>query len=592
MASFSNSQLEKIAVNAVTTAALLYPLNSNIPVGDKGISFDGDIEVMKDTSETKDAFLGKVPVQVKGTEVKKFSGRTRKFSLEIAHLSNYYKTNGAVLFVVEIDRSGNPKVFYKHLLPYEIKMILKAYGQQKKRVIILRELNETTIYKVCTRFLTEANRQSKNLIDNNPFTKESFTSFKMTSVTFNPETDNITEHDFTFYGVVGDLYVPIGIGRLEEEIIEGMDTLIIDGFETIEAAVEFKINKDKETVTVTIEKSLEIKIESLKYFKFNIKKFISIEKQLRVLPILIAFLSGKEIKFKDTGTTFVGGNVYDETILPKIKELHQDFLNLKEAFTIMKMDLKTEFINETGNLHNNIKILVDLIVNKDLSKINRDSLGNELFSGYDLGGLKLLLFLQLRPSPQYMNAFSEEILSKNPLLEVRDKNNKLIKKCPTSPYVSMKTEDLVQIANIDFPTIKRSFDRIKPIMEKETFNYINSFCLNCIGAFDETNRNDFLDLAEYIYSLHKSGLSEFEEEIIRINQLQINFRKNGGLSGSESRELITMKQKTQNEEVLFCTSVLLSSTIEATTFFEGFPHESKEKYKIYPIYNLYKKQKS
>lgn len=50
---FSNSQIELKAVNAVVNAAVqphsyLIP---NIPVGDKGVSFDGDIQVFSDSSE-------------------------------------------------------------------------------------------------------------------------------------------------------------------------------------------------------------------------------------------------------------------------------------------------------------------------------------------------------------------------------------------------------------------------------------------------------------------------------------------------------------------------------------------------------------
>ncbi|MER2006411.1 MAG: hypothetical protein ABS939_03075 [Psychrobacillus sp.] len=74
-------QLETFAVNAVTTAATLSLQKAEIPIGDKGISFDGHIDVIKDS------FLGKVPVQVKGTGEEKFS--TRSFSLELEHFRNF-----------------------------------------------------------------------------------------------------------------------------------------------------------------------------------------------------------------------------------------------------------------------------------------------------------------------------------------------------------------------------------------------------------------------------------------------------------------------------------------------------------------------
>ncbi|MGE8001500.1 DUF4365 domain-containing protein [Lysinibacillus sp. NPDC093190] len=177
MATFSNSQLEMFAVNAVKTAATLDSLTPEIPTGDKGISFDGHIDVMQNTSEKRSAFLGKVPVQVKGTNVKHFSGLKRSFSLELDHYRNFYKTSGAILFVVEIDNLANTKIFYKQLLPVKLKSLINQYGHQQKRQITLRALSETTIRNVCSGFLTESRKQPINVVDHSPFKKQDFTSF-------------------------------------------------------------------------------------------------------------------------------------------------------------------------------------------------------------------------------------------------------------------------------------------------------------------------------------------------------------------------------------------------------------------------------
>jgi len=58
--------IEKRAVSAIDNLCDLdsqYRLNSRIPVGDKEISYDGNIEVFKDNTRTKLSFLFKVPVQ-------------------------------------------------------------------------------------------------------------------------------------------------------------------------------------------------------------------------------------------------------------------------------------------------------------------------------------------------------------------------------------------------------------------------------------------------------------------------------------------------------------------------------------------------
>ncbi|WP_257141630.1 hypothetical protein [Bacillus thuringiensis] len=65
-----NNKIERRAVEEIEYLAnkLDVPLKPNIQVGDKTVSFDGDIEVFKDLSESVEALIGKVPVQVNRTE--------------------------------------------------------------------------------------------------------------------------------------------------------------------------------------------------------------------------------------------------------------------------------------------------------------------------------------------------------------------------------------------------------------------------------------------------------------------------------------------------------------------------------------------
>lgn len=587
MATFSNKKIEAFAVTAVTTAANHFPLTPEIPIGDKGISFDGHIDVMSDDSEKKESFLGKVPVQVKGNQVKQFSGRTRNFSLELSHYKNFYKTNGAVLFVVEIDSTGDTKIFYKHLLPYELKLIITQYKNQKTRTIELRVLDETTIYDVCKRFLKEVKRQPTSLIENNPFNQDDFTTFAISSLTFKPEIDrNIEEHDFTFYGVVDNLLVPMGIGKLIEESKEGLEILQIDDKE-FEVMVEMKKNKQNNIITIILENSLELVIDK-NNFSYAIKKYVSVDTQLKILPILISFLSEKKIRFVKNKYDFSEGQAKDPNVVTKFKELLNDFKMLKKAFSILKVDPKTKFINESNGLLTQIRYFNDLIVNKDLTNLNKEFLNQYLLFTFDLGGLKFLLLKESQPTIHFISAFSEEILKKFPTLKFKDKDQKATNNYPSSPYIKMDYYELSQLVNIDFETLKKSFDIMNPIMENETFDLVNYFCLNCINAYDEIHRSEFLEIADYIYSLYKGGLEE-NENVIRINHLQIKFRlNNGNLSSEDINELIKLKQNTTNEELLFCASVMLGSTLEAKAYLNGFSEAYKEAYKKYPIYHLFK----
>ncbi|WDV09402.1 hypothetical protein [Lysinibacillus irui] len=591
MATLNNSQIEALAVTAITTASVLHPLAPNIPIGDKGISFDGHIDVMINASEERTAFLGKVPIQVKGKEVEKFSKGVRNYSLNMDHYINFYKNNGAILFVVEVKTTGENKIFYKQLLPYELKFIITEYGHQKSRSIELRELEGTSLYEVCKRFLSEAELQPTNLIENNPFTTKDFTSFTVRSLTFNPKIDtNIEEHDFTFYGIVNNFHVPIGIGRLIETANEILETVIIDKQETIKVMVKIKKNESEKKTTFTFEDSLEIAIDN-QSFTYEIKKYISVETQLKVLPILIAFLSEREIELEKTGLIFSEGLAQDSSTVSKLQSLQNDFIMLKEAFLRLNVDPSTKFINESNSFLSKVRHFVDLIVHNELTNLKTDSLDDYSLFNYDLDGLNFLLLKESSPTIHFISAFSGDILLKDPILEVKDAAGILIKSCRTSPYIKMKYQELIQYVNTDFVTLKNSFSLMNPIMEIETFDFVNSFCLNCINGYDETNRIEFLELVDYIYSLHTGGLGEDMESVIQINRLQVNLRLNGELSSEEFAEIVELKQTAINSELLFCTSVLLGSISEASFYFESFSNEYKEAYKKFPIYHLYKNMK-
>lgn len=127
-----------MAVHAIRSEANkpVSKIKAEITEGDKGISLDGDLHVFKDNSCTVKSFLGKVPVQVKGTHVEEFAVGNRTFSLSIDHYRNYYNSFGAVLLVVEILETGQTKIFYKQLLAKELNVIINEYGKKKGQKVL------------------------------------------------------------------------------------------------------------------------------------------------------------------------------------------------------------------------------------------------------------------------------------------------------------------------------------------------------------------------------------------------------------------------------------------------------------------------
>lgn len=213
----SNAQKERIIVTAINTMAVqpgsfLVP---EIPVGDKGISFDGHIDVMSDSSERKEAFLGKINVQVKSTEVKEFSSGWISFSFDMEDYKNYHKTSGVLLVVGEVKIDGSYKLFFKSLHLMEIDNLIREHRSKKSKTVKLQSLEGISLYDVCVRFLEEQKRQPYELVINKPFSISEFQEFKVTPIHNN---ENLFDDIFNVYGIKNNVHFPLTIAQIENSL--------------------------------------------------------------------------------------------------------------------------------------------------------------------------------------------------------------------------------------------------------------------------------------------------------------------------------------------------------------------------------------
>ena len=113
-------------------------LESQIARNDKGVSWDGSINVYKKKGNVhdKDSLYKSIRVQVKGKKVSNVTAKSIRYSVQIADLRNYLTEGGTVFFVVYINNERNEfQIYFKSLLPVDIKPILKKYGKQKSRML-------------------------------------------------------------------------------------------------------------------------------------------------------------------------------------------------------------------------------------------------------------------------------------------------------------------------------------------------------------------------------------------------------------------------------------------------------------------------
>ncbi|MCC2251786.1 hypothetical protein JUJ52_17705 [Virgibacillus sp. AGTR] len=595
MTKMSNKMKEEIAVHAIKNARFAEGsnLDIDIPTGDKKPSFDGQITVFEDNSEQKDSYINDVPTQVKGTEVKEFTVNNRTFSLDLSHYNNFYKRGGCLFLVVEILNPTTTKIFYKQLLPTELKHIIETRKHQKSYSVSLRPLDETTLYIVCRKFLNEVKKQPHVLLENKTFNEEDFDKLLFTSLTFNPQKESIQDivnHDFFLYGIKDNIQYPIRNMK--------PDAIAIADYEEVkigEREFRFKVESRyiKPTRIKIIEDCLEfIFNDSDKKFNFNIKSIDNLSKQLKILPFLIEFLKAGKIEFNDRSYREIKND--DENTqqhLEKIENTYSLFLGLKEVFNLLNVDEDTPF-GKSENIITQIQSLVNTMQNNDYSAFKEHKPEMPTFFNYMIGDIYLLLFYNPKSENKVINAFSQELIDMPfTVSNVEDGEGK---RARLSPYLMLQEEVLIKADNLNIDMIIKSLDYIDYDKPKITFPQINQFSLACVNAYDITKNKDLLRIPIYLYNKlnEEVPLESSTKEIINVNLLQAIYRKENKLNDEDYKQLLTLKKTAsvnQNEELLFCVNVLLESKREASFIFNEFDEKNKELYMSLPIYYLYKK---
>lgn len=161
--SVNTEWVERIAVNRLESALLNTGLVvPTIPTEDKGPSWDGEIRLYSSqTSFPKRELVGRIPVQVKGTYVRKLQKKA-VYQVEVADLCNFFRDGGAIFFVVQIKTDEQYRIFYAPLLRFQLRRLLEQAGNQKTKQISLETFpvgDKSRIVRILSDFLTNREKQ-------------------------------------------------------------------------------------------------------------------------------------------------------------------------------------------------------------------------------------------------------------------------------------------------------------------------------------------------------------------------------------------------------------------------------------------------
>lgn len=198
-------------------------LNEN----DKEPCWDGHLYVYSDPSKSKKNLSGRVPVQIKGTIVKRFVTKKYKFSVDVSDLKAY-KTEPTVYVVCQQkEHSKERMLFYRFFLPETVKNILKGKESQGSIKVLFHEIPQDLVeFENRIKVFMGDRKKQLSFVDSKPFTLDDAKRKHITSFTFLAPNANmntmelmsyLSSHPSFLYAKVDDslgIEVPISDGPM------------------------------------------------------------------------------------------------------------------------------------------------------------------------------------------------------------------------------------------------------------------------------------------------------------------------------------------------------------------------------------------
>ena len=585
----NNRQIETLGVSYLTTFINRHSLlQTYFDSNDKTPVWDGEIHVLKSSSEKKSEIFGKVPVQIKATRQQK--NKLKSFLLDISDLELYSKNGGVVLFVVWLSENGDLRnIYYKSLPPLSIKKLIKKNNlknkttSNKKLSVQIHELDEQKLYPMLVDFITNSRKQY------------SFINVDGISVEDISDDSNLK---FYFYGQgkgeifnyqeENDLFIyykdPLtGIEVPLENTIKVVETyeetdLIITVGDTIFQDVKRHRFPDG-SVQLHFGECFKMSFDvNKKIFKFNYTRSNMLSKAMECTEVLQELgrvgyfnLNGNKIELDNQSISDITSRNLDSDI----KDLRQ-ISNFLENMGVQK-DLDLNYFDKQSQKNLNI-------LNSGLVLKKKDA--------FDYNESKLL---HLRIANIHIIALYDFTIDKNGTMidifteipwcrrgEGKDSSD-------ISIFEVFEPNDWLKIDNCNFDSVIASYQRLvdNDLKFEDANNTIIKIVIAADMAEDASRRELLLNWAQ---CLSNWNLKYFQNsEIAIINDLQIKSRVRK--LNSKEMEILSniLVNSNDNYELCFGSSVLLKSKPQADLFWNKLDNETKERYKDFPIYTLYMK---
>lgn len=586
--------VEKTAVNKLEGVLLSTGLASPaIRTGDKAPSWDGEISLYRSQeSFPKRELVGRIPVQVKGTYVKKFQEKAI-YQVEVADLHNFFRDGGAIFFIVQVKNDEQYKIFYVPLLRFQLRRLLDEAGNQKTKRIVLEEFpskDQGRIVRILSDFLTNREKQW-NLLPNikslNDLGKSgmmvdhlgfSVPGFGLKS--FDDVLGELLQHQICIYAKPSGVEANFAVDLIRPEAIITHQNIqvtvngevLYDHIDIIQKTGDIKAFQLGSGIVGTI-------YQNKLNFRYNLCE--TLREQICQLRLLTALMRGETVKIGPVVLPNAGFNLTGYTQ----QEMEQRLSWLQTVARVLKrLHIKKDLNLEkmTHEEYQKLRCLVIGIEEGVPVPVPFSFDGTFSYGKIELGNISILLCL--RKPEDGKGVYLSNFFDTENLKMTNEKGESPDDGFSISPYILMDVALLSELDNVDLDEIVQSVEK-QPYSTPYGDRIIN-LTLELLKLYDQNKNAKILDICLQLLSFVGEH-HDAPEEVIAINRLQIEKRRRA-LSAKEKEYLLTLKRSEESLPYQFAASVLLESFQEADLIYEQMSEDERKLFDGFPIENLWK----
>lgn len=602
MAEINNKKDDKAIEEKALLCLKEYIVDSNvisqyIPENDKEPFWDGHLYLYNNPCKSKDYFIGRVPAQVKGTEVKKFTIQKYKFSIDMVDLKAYLHEPTIYIVCQEKENSKERELFYRCLLPETVKHIINGHPKQKSVKVLmhpipkdLKEFEQTVI------IFHENSKKQISYADAKPFTMDDvrmrgIKDFSLVAPI--QKMDHIqllkylSTHENYIYARLHkelDVEIPISNGPVIFTFKQDVNQKISVGGETFYNSYSNEIKNGRLIISIGNILTINLPMDSDDTKKTEIKLSSTptiLDEAIKEVQFTLAMATTGKFAI---GNTEISVRINDIDSLEGLKQQLNKWLNIQKLLKKLHVTKPFDLSKLTEKQERLLNVLIETIIyNKPIRLENQN---NSILLA-EIGNVNLLLWCAV--SKDNMCMFGDFFDHTIRLFNETNKGKKIEACC----YSYLRNDKLWgNCDNIPFDDIIPSYvaisDKNNYIYETANFDVLSIIKeADYLENINKERSHILLGIAETLNNwLYGNEPYKNRKHIHLINKLQIIKRKRD-LTEEENNCLLSLT-KDKNVDLLLKAGcwLLLKNKENFDLVFHELKQEEQNQLKEFPIWRF------